>query len=153
MRIGFLALLLIAVASVANAALYETVYDDSSASSKSVIIFNIDNQGFTNDGAYDWIGYDFEILSGGEFVSSSASSDMFSTVTEVVDGGGLLTKLEFSDGTVAPGETVKFSYDIAVDLTNGLFGVQLERHEVVVPEPATVALTVMGAGLLLRRKF
>ena len=152
MRIGLLALLLLVVASVTNAALYETVYDDSSASSKSVIIFNIVDQGFTNNGAYDWIGYDFEILSGGEFVSTTASSDTFATVNEV-EVGGLLTKLEFSDGTVAPGETVKFTYDIAVDLTNGLFGVQLERHEVVVPEPATIALTVMGAGLLLRRKF
>ena len=161
MRIGLLALLLLVVASVTNAAIYETVYEDVEAESKSTITFTIDNQPFVNSGSLYWKSYTFEIISGGEFIAGSASSDFFDVVNPVYDNG-LLTAFEFSlsnqNPTVAelvqPGQTVLFSYEIAVDTDNLLFGVQLERTpEEVVPEPATIALSVMGAGMLLRRKF
>ena len=129
MRIGLLASMMLLVASFANAAVYETVYDDSNVqNSKSTVTFSMDNQDFTNDGSDDWIGYNFVILSGGTYIPGTAQSDKFTTINEVyvtnpdtqVDE---LVILEFSGATIAENETVTFSYDIAVNLSNGIFGV------------------------------
>ena len=160
MRIGFLALMLLLAAGLANAAIIETVSEDMpSLESKSTasIVFSVDTSsagGFENMDTFTWTSYKFEILSGGEFVSGTATSDVFEVVSEVYDGG-LLTTLVFSSllgNDVAPSEVVNFAYDISVDISNPTsFGVDLERT--AIPEPTTMTLVVMGAGLLLRRKF
>ena len=166
MRIGFIALLLFVAASITNASVTETIYDDSGATSKSVVTFKVEDQTFINsDPDHYWDWYRFDILSENndgvtfkaEFVGTPSSDQLTGAFDITNDGHTLIfyaaSPTDVSTFVQKDGGEFTFSFEIAADEDN-VFGVQLSRTpHAVVPEPATVALTVMGAGLLLRRKF
>lgn len=116
----------------------------------------------TNDTGRDWTNFSHELLQADYALSPDndglsfaqlgvpqrpRSSDLFGTVT--ADELATRDFLVFSDGTVADGATVFFSYGLTVrrdtEETNPFF---LRQAQPGVPEPATWAMLIAGFGMV-----
>lgn len=98
--------------------------------------------------ASDYAWYSYEVLLEGAvgitFVNGSASSDIFSVLSEEP------LKIVFgAPDPVLPTQTVTLNFEINI-ATSGGFGFTLVQS--VVPEPATLSVLILGAGVVLFRR-
>ncbi|HKQ49175.1 MAG TPA: PEP-CTERM sorting domain-containing protein [Phycisphaerae bacterium] len=131
--------------------LFTQVAADAVTSPRIIIL----DESVTNLTGSDWTDYHMEIGSGGEVVFDIAASLGFSmapftnqllTLTTLdADGGVVFNNSSFFPGA-GPGELVMFA-----DLS-GEEAVSFTLTEFPTPEPATVALLVLGLGCLKRRR-
>lgn len=105
------------------------------------------NKSVNNSTTFDWTSYVVTLTNpgGATFVSGTATSDVFTTA--VMNAG--LTEITFTNGTVAQGGGVAFSFQINLP-DAGSFNFGLNQQ--AIPEPATMALLVGGAVALLARR-
>ncbi len=100
-----------------------------------------------NDSNFTWTGYviTLETSSGASLVSGSADSDIFSVDSESTD-----TIVFTSPGSVAPGQTVRVSFDINIPSAGGF---DFTITQAPTPEPGALAMVALGGiGVLLRRR-
>lgn len=97
-----------------------------------------------NDTTFTWTSYELTLQGNATFLPG-AFSDMFATVSYPTNQW-----IIFSAPTaVEPGGSVTLDVDINVPTTGGF---NFTMTQLAVPEPATLSLLALGAGILFRRK-
>lgn len=97
-----------------------------------------------NQTDFVWTSYQIELTNaGGTTFANTPSSIGFANVTRTD------TLLTFDGASIAPGQTATFTFDINIP-SGGSFAFGL--NQTAVPEPATMALLMAGAGLAIARR-